>query len=52
MFEAIGCRVIYLKRLSMGSLTLDPALEKGSVPQTDQEEEHCGTFTAAKKGKE
>lgn len=28
MFEAIGCRVIYLKRLSMGSLTLDPALEK------------------------
>jgi len=29
MFEAIGCEVIYLKRLSMGSLTLDPDLRPG-----------------------
>ncbi|MDO4805334.1 MAG: pseudouridine synthase [Lachnospiraceae bacterium] len=29
MFEAVGKRVIYLKRLSMGSLTLDPALPTG-----------------------
>ena len=26
MFEAVGCRVIYLKRLSMGSLVLDETL--------------------------
>lgn len=29
MFEAFGLNVIYLKRLSMGSLTLDPELEEG-----------------------
>ena len=38
MFEAIGCRVIYLKRLSMGSLTLDPALEKGAFRKLTEEE--------------
>jgi len=30
MFAAIGCEVIYLKRLSMGSLMLDERLEKGA----------------------
>lgn len=29
MFEAIDCEVIYLKRLSMGSLKLDPSLQPG-----------------------
>ncbi|MBR1391853.1 MAG: rRNA pseudouridine synthase [Lachnospiraceae bacterium] len=30
MFEAVGKKVLYLKRLCMGTLTLDPALEPGS----------------------
>ena len=38
MFEAIGCKVIYLKRLSMGSLTLDPTLEKGAFRKLTEEE--------------
>lgn len=29
MFEAVGCEVIYLKRLSMGTLLLDESLEPG-----------------------
>jgi len=29
MFEALGCRVVFLKRLSMGSLRLDEGLEPG-----------------------
>ncbi len=29
MFETLGCRVLYLKRMSMGSLTLDEALKPG-----------------------
>jgi len=29
MFEAVGCKVVYLKRLSMGRLMLDEKLEKG-----------------------
>ena len=29
MFEAVGKKVIYLKRLSMGSLVLDPTLSPG-----------------------
>ena len=38
MFEAIGCKVIYLKRLSMGNLKLDPALEKGAFRKLTEEE--------------
>ena len=38
MFEAIGCKVIYLKRHSMGSITLDPALEKGAFRKLTEEE--------------
>ena len=30
MFEAVGKRVVYLKRVSMGSLTLDEALAPGA----------------------
>lgn len=38
MFEAFGCRVVYLKRLSMGSLCLDEALKPGAYrPLTAQE---------------
>ena len=38
MFEAMGCRVTYLKRLSMGPLVLDPALAPGEYrPLTEQE---------------
>ena len=38
MFEKVGKTVVYLKRLSMGSLKLDPALPKGSARLLTQEE--------------
>lgn len=38
MFEAFGLNVIYLKRLSMGSLTLDPKLEEGQWRYLTDEE--------------
>ncbi len=38
MFEAVGKRVVYLKRLTMGSLILDPALPLGEYRElTDAE---------------
>ena len=37
MFEAVGCKVIYLKRLSMGELTLGE-LEKGAYRRLTEEE--------------
>ena len=38
MFEAVGCKVTYLKRLSMGSLVLDETLPPGeSRPLTEAE---------------
>lgn len=38
MFEAVGKKVVYLKRLSMGTLTLTPELEKGCYrPLTEEE---------------
>ena len=40
MFEAVGCKVIYLKRLSMGSLVLDETLPLGeyrSLTEAEQE---------------
>lgn len=44
MFEALGCRVEYLKRLSMGPLKLDPVLEPGQYrPLTREEEESLKT---------
>lgn len=38
MFEALGSRVLYLKRLSMGSLALDESLEKGAFRRLTEEE--------------
>ena len=37
MFEAVGCTVTYLKRLSMGSLTLEE-LQKGEYRKLTEEE--------------
>ncbi len=38
MFSSIGAEVIYLKRLSMGPLTLDPDLEPGEYRRLTSEE--------------
>lgn len=38
MFEALGCQVVYLKRLSMGSLKLDETLPAGSFRRLTKEE--------------
>lgn len=38
MFEALGCRVVFLKRLSMGSLKLDPKLKPGEYRALTAEE--------------
>ena len=38
MFHAVGCEVIYLKRISMGSLSLDESLPEGKIrPLTPEE---------------
>lgn len=41
MFEAVGKKVIYLKRLSMGSLVLDEDLEIGKYRRLKKEELEC-----------
>jgi 16S rRNA pseudouridine516 synthase len=38
MFESVGKRVVYLKRLSMGPLTLDPELGLGEYRHLTEEE--------------
>lgn len=38
MFQALGKRVVYLKRLAMGELILDPNLEKGAYRELTEEE--------------
>ena len=38
MFSSVGAEVIYLKRLSMGSLSLDPDLEPGEYRRLSEEE--------------
>lgn len=38
MFEALDCRVVYLKRLSMGSLKLDDSLQPGEYRKLTEEE--------------
>lgn len=38
MFETFGCRVVYLKRISMGSLALDEALKPGEYRPLSEEE--------------
>ena len=41
MFEAVGVTVVYLKRLSMGSLKLDETLAPGESRTLTQEELEC-----------
>ena len=38
MFETLGCHVVYLKRLSMGTLTLDETLKPGEYRPLTREE--------------
>ena len=38
MFEAVGKEVVYLKRLSMGGLSLDPSLKPGEYRELKEEE--------------
>ena len=38
MFETLGCHVVYLKRLSMGSLLLDEGLSPGQYRSLSEEE--------------
>lgn len=38
MFQAVGKEVVYLKRLSMGSLSLDPSLKPGEYRKLTKEE--------------
>ena len=38
MFHAVGKEVVYLKRLSMGSLVLDKTLAKGEYRSLTEEE--------------
>lgn len=38
MLEAVGCKVVYLKRMSMGRLKLDEALKPGEYRPLTQEE--------------
>ena len=38
MFESVGKKVVYLKRLSMGKLTLDESLELGAYRELTEEE--------------
>lgn len=38
MFEAVGTRVVYLKRIAMGNLFLDENLKKGEVKKLTKEE--------------
>ena len=41
MFEAVGMKVVYLKRLSMGNLLLDPSLKNGEYRRLTEEEIAC-----------
>ena len=38
MFEALGCQVVYLKRMSMGPLVLDGELQPGEYRALNEEE--------------
>ncbi len=38
MFEAVGMKVMYLKRIKMGSLSLDPALSPGEYRRLTEDE--------------
>jgi 16S rRNA pseudouridine516 synthase len=38
MFKAVGKRVVYLKRIAMGPLQLDPSLEPGEYRELTEDE--------------
>lgn len=38
MFEVLGCKVVYLKRMTMGPLVLDPSLKPGEYRALKEEE--------------
>ena len=38
MLEAVGCRIFYLRRDSIGGLSLDPKLKEGEFRQLTEEE--------------
>ncbi|MCR5708629.1 MAG: rRNA pseudouridine synthase, partial [Ruminococcus sp.] len=38
MLETVGCRIFYLRRESIGGLTLDPALSEGEYRQLTDDE--------------
>lgn len=50
MFEAVGKKVIYLKRISMGTLQLDETLQPGEYRELTQEERNSlfGIYTNSK----
>ena len=51
MFEALGCQVTYLKRLSMGPISLDAALKPGEYrPLTEAELSALGVLEAPAPG--
>ena len=41
MFQAVGKQVVYLKRISMGPLALDPDLDLGQVRELSDDELHA-----------
>ena len=42
MFAAVGNKIIFLKRMSIGQLELDPELEPGEYREmTPEEVRHC-----------
>lgn len=49
MVAACGGRVTYLKRISIGALQLDPALEKGTYRELSEEEKCLATFQSVER---
>lgn len=41
MFESVGCKVTYLKRISIGNITLDPSLKEGEYIEIDYKSLLC-----------
>jgi len=51
MFEAVGKKVIYLNRIRMGEIILDPRLRKGKYrPLTEEELAYCEEVKNGKQG--
>ena len=49
MFEAVGKKVVYLKRLSMGPLTLDETLPLGAYRELTKEEVELANMKSTKR---